>query len=148
MLALAFAHASSLLFLSETNFARFIFALIGRKPAKVSRLGADPTWKAMWRLIRGWVCHNHKLYYTYSIGCAFLVYQMWWNICVGYYRQRNAHRSLAFAQQKEREWEINKPKEEEYDDEDYGDEGGEEAPAEGGEEAAAEEGGDDADDDE
>merc|ERR1712060_134404 len=49
----------------------------------------------MWRLIRSYVCHNHKIYY----------------------RQRNAHRSLAFAQNAEREWELIKPKEEEYDDE-------------------------------
>ena len=111
---------------------------IGRKPQKVSRLGADPTWKAMWRLIRGWVCHNHKVYYTYSIFCAFAVYQFWWYTMVGYYRQRNHHRSLAWAQQKEREWELNKPKEEEYDDEED-EEGGEEAPAE---EGGAAEGGD------
>ena len=48
--------------------------LQGRKPAKVSRLGADPTWKSMWRLIRSWVCHNHKVYYTMSIFWAFAVY--------------------------------------------------------------------------
>ena len=95
----------------------------------MSRLGADPTWKAMWRLIRSWVCHNHKIYYTYSIGVAFAVYQFWWYSMVGYYRQRNAHRSLAFAQMKEKEWELNKPKEEEYDDEEE-EEG--EAAAEGG----------------
>ena len=106
--------------------------MIGRKPAKVSRLGADPTWKAMWRLIRSWVCHNHKVYYTYSIGCAFLTYQFWWYTMVGYYRQRNAHRSLEFAQQKEREWELNKPKEEEYDDEEDESEEEGEAPAAGG----------------
>ena len=102
----------------------------------------------MWRLIRTWVCHNHKVYYTVSIFWAFATYQFWWYTLVGYYRQRNEHRSLEHAIQREKEWEINKPKEEEYDDEDYGDEGGEEAAAEGGEEAAAEEGGDDADDDE
>ena len=102
---------------------------IGRKPAKVTRLGADPTWKAMWRLIRSWICHNHKIYYTYSIGVAFGVYQFWWYSMVGYYRQRNAHRSLEYAQNAEREWEINKPKEEEYDDEDDAEEV---AAAEGG----------------
>ena len=99
----------------------------------MTRLGADPTWKAMWRLIRSWVCHNHKIYYTFSIGVAFAVYQFWWYSMVGYYRARNAHRSLEFAQQKEREWEINKPKEEEYDDE----EEEEEAAAEGGDDAPA-----------
>ena len=106
--------------------------LLGRKPAKVWRIGADPTWKATWRLIRSWICHNHKVYYTCSIGVAFGVYQFWWYTLVGYYRQRNHHRSLEFAIQKEKEWEINKPKEEEYDEEDYGDEAGEAAAAEGG----------------
>jgi len=91
----------------------------------------------MWRLIRSWVCHNHKVYYTVSIFWAFAVYQFWWYTIVGYYRQRNAHRSLAFAQKKEAEWEINKPKEEEYDDED---DEGDEAAAEGGDAGA--EGGD------
>ena len=83
-------------------------------------------------MIRSWVCHNHKVYYTYSIGCAFLTYQFWWYTMVGYYRQRNAHRSLEFAQQKEREWELNKPKEEEYDDEEDESEEEGEAPAAGG----------------
>ena len=58
---------------------------------------------------------------------------------VGYYRARNEHRSLKWAIQKEKEWDLIKPKEEEYDDEDdEGEEaaGGEEAPAgdEGGDE--------------
>ena len=58
---------------------------------------------------------------------------------VGYYRARNEHRSLKWAIAKEKEWDLIKPKEEEYDDEDdEGEEaaGGEEAPAgdEGGEE--------------
>ena len=109
---------------------------IGRKAAKVSRLGADPTWKSMWRLIRTWVCHNHKVYYGVSITWAFLVYQFWWNTTVGYYRQRNHHRSIQFAIKAEQEWELIKPKEEEYDEEEYGDEAGE-APA------AEEAGGDD-----
>ena len=83
----------------------------------MTRLGADPTWKAMWRLIRSYVCHNHKIYYSYSIFVAFAMYNFWWYTLVGYYRQRNAHRSLAFAQKAEAEWELIKPKEEEYDDE-------------------------------
>ena len=112
---------------------------IGRKPAKVSFLGADPTWKATWRLIRSWVCHNHKVYYTVSIFWAFAIYQAMWYSMVGYYRARNEHRSLKWAIAKEKEWDLIKPKEEEYDDEDdEGEEaaGGEEAPAgdEGGEE--------------
>lgn len=117
--------------------------LSGRKPAKVSRLGADPTWKAMWRMIRSYICHNHKVYYTYSILVAVGVYNFWWNMLVGYYRQRNHHRSLDFAIQKEKEWDLIKPKEEEYDDEEEEEEGAEEAPAEG----APAEGGDDGDED-
>ena len=89
----------------------------------------------MWRLIRTWVCHNHKVYYTVSIFWAFATYQFWWYTLVGYYRQRNHHRSLEVAIQREKEWEINKPKEEEYDDEEEEEgeaaEGGE-APADGG----------------
>ena len=55
-------------------------------------------------MIRSWVCHNHKLYYTYVILCAMGVYNFWWNTCVGYYRRRNHHRSLEFAIQREKEW--------------------------------------------
>ena len=76
------------------------------------------------------------------VACG--VYNFWWNTCVGYYRRRNYHRSLDFAIQKEKEWELIKPK----DDDDYGDEDyGEEAPAEGGdaEGGAAEGGGGDGD---
>jgi hypothetical protein len=108
---------------------------VGRKPAKVSRLGADPTWKAMWRLIRSNICHYHKVYYTVTICWAVLVYQFWWHTCVGYYRQRNYHRSLEYAQKREAEWELNKPKEDEYGEEDDSEE---EAPAEGAEAEAAE----------
>lgn len=95
---------------------------LGRKPQKVTRFGADPTVKATWRFIRSWICHNHKLYYSYVIACSFLVYQFWWYTCVGYYRRRNEHRSLQWAIQKEKEWDLIKPKEEEYDDEDYDEE--------------------------
>ena len=107
-----------------TNF----YIQIGRQAPKVSRLGADPTWKATWRFIGRWVCQNHKLYYTYVIGVAWGVYNFWWYTMVGYYRQRNHHRSLEYAIQKEKEWELIKPKD---DDEDYYDEEGEES--EGGE---------------
>ena len=89
-------------------------------------------------MVRSWICHNHKLYYTYVILCAMGVYNFWLNTCVGYYRRRNYHRSLEFAIQREKEWQLNKPKEEdEYGEEDYG----EEAPAEGGEAPAEGEGG-------
>jgi hypothetical protein len=89
----------------------------GRRPAKVSRLGADPTWKAMWRFIRTWVCHNHKLYYTYIVLTACGLYNFWWHTCVGYYRQRNHHRSLEYAIQQEKEWDLIKPKDDDDDDE-------------------------------
>ena len=96
-------------------------------------MGADPTWKASWRFIGRWVCQNHKMYYTYVVGCAFLVYEFWWYSMVGYYRARNHHRSLEWAIQAEKEWEKNKPAEEdEYGDEEYGDEAGGDAAAEGG----------------
>ena len=75
------------------------------------------------------------------------VYNFWWNTCVGYYRRRNHHRSLEFAIQKEKEWQLIKPK----DDDDYGDEDyGEEAPAEGEAPAEAEggEGGGDGEEEE
>jgi len=90
---------------------------LARKPQKTTFFSRDPTIKATWRLIRSWVCHNHKLYYSYVICVAFLAYQFWWNMCVGYYRRRNHHRSLAVAIQREKEWDLIKPKEEEYDEE-------------------------------
>jgi hypothetical protein len=46
-----------------------------------------------------------------------LVYQFWWYTCIGYYRRRNHHRSLPVAIQREKEWDLIKPKEEEYDEE-------------------------------
>jgi len=99
--------------------SNFVRTILGRKPQKVSRFGASPVNKAAWRLVRSWVCHNHKLYYTYVILCAFGLYQFWWYTCIGYYRRRNHHRSLPYAQMMEKEWQLNKPKDE---DEDYGEE--------------------------
>ncbi len=90
---------------------------IGRKPARTTFFSRDPTVKATWRFIRSWICHNHKLYYAYVLLCGFLAYQFWWYTCVGYYRRRNHHRSLPVAIQREKEWQLNKPKEEEYDEE-------------------------------
>merc|ERR1711935_746636 len=95
---------------------------LGRKPARVSRLGADPTWKGMWRFIRTWVCHNHKLYYTYVLSCALGLYLFWWHTLVGFYRQKNAHRSLEWAMNAEKEWEANKPPEDDDDDDEEEDE--------------------------
>jgi hypothetical protein len=37
------------------------------------------------------------MYYSYVIACAFTVYQFWWYTCIGYYRRRNDHRSMAWA---------------------------------------------------
>jgi hypothetical protein len=64
---------------------------IGRKPQKVTRFGADPTVKAFWRFIRSWVCHNHKLYYSYVVLSAIGVYNFWYMVLIGYYRTRNHH---------------------------------------------------------
>ena len=81
--------------------------------------------------------------------CALGLYQFWWHACVGYYRARNHHRSLEWAIQKEKEWDLIKPKEEEYDDEDDEEEAGEAAAEEGAtEEAPADAGDADEDEDE
>ena len=91
---------------------------IGRQPAKVTKFGADPTVKASWRFIRRWVCHNHKVYYTWMMLQAFLVYTVFFNGFVGYYKKRNYHRSLPVAIEREEQWAINKPKDEDdYDEE-------------------------------
>ena len=111
-------------------YLTYFDCILVRKPPKVGRFGADPNVKLFWRTVRSWICHNHKLYYTYVLLVACGVYNFWWNTCVGYYRRRNYHRSLEFAIQAEKEWDLIKPKD---DDEDYGEEEGEEeAPAEGG----------------
>ena len=83
----------------------------------VGRLGADPRYKAMWRMIRSWICHNHKVYYSYVIFVGFAAYQFWWYQIVGYYRRRNHHRSLPFAIQAEKDYQATIPPEPEYDDE-------------------------------
>lgn len=95
----------------------FIITIIGRKLAKSTRFSADPTVKATWRFLRSWVCHNHKIYYSYVIGVAFGVYNFWWYTLVGYYRRRNEHRSLRHAILREKEWALIKPKEEEEEEE-------------------------------
>ena len=91
--------------------------VLGRKPQKVSRFGADPRVKGFWRFIRSWVCHNHKAYYTYIIICAMGLYNFWSMALVGYYQQRNHHRSLEVAIQAEKEWDLIKPKDDDDDDE-------------------------------
>jgi len=89
----------------------------GRRPQKITRIGADPTWKASWRFIRSWICHNHKLYYTYILLTSMLTYNFWWYVCVGYYRSRNHERSLEYAIQAEKEWQLIKPKDDDDEDE-------------------------------
>ena len=76
--------------------------------------------------------------------CSLLVYNFWWQTIIGYYRRRNYERSLDFAIQKEKEWQLIKPKEEEEEEEDYGAEvpaaeTAEATPAEGGSDGADEE---------
>jgi hypothetical protein len=46
-----------------------------------------------------------------------LTYNFWWYVCVGYYRSRNHERSLEYAIQAEKEWQLIKPKDEDDDDE-------------------------------
>ena len=70
------------------------------------------------------------MYYSLVILNACAVYQFWWHTCVGYYRRNNHHRSLEVAIQREKEWDLIKPKDDDYGDEDYGEE---EAAAEAGE---------------
>lgn len=88
----------------------------------MTRLGADPRFKAFWRFIRCWVTHNHKFWYTWVIICAFGVFNFWETVLIGYYRNRNYERSMGYAQMMEAEWEKNKPPEEEDDDDDEEDE--------------------------
>ena len=80
-------------------------------------MGASPTWKASWRFCRSWLCHNHKLFYTYVVFCSFVLYQTFFATFIGYYRHRNHHRSIEWAIQAEKEYQLIKPKEVEYDDE-------------------------------
>ena len=91
-----------------------------------------------WRFIRRWVCHNHKIYYSYVILTSLLVYNFWFSVIVGYYRSKNYHRSLPYAIQREEEWQANKPDED--DDDLFGDDDEDD---EDEEEGATEEDGDD-----
>jgi hypothetical protein len=52
------------------------------------------------------------------IFCAFAVYNFWWYTIIGHYRRINNHCSLEYAIQREKEWALNKPKEED----EYGEE--------------------------
>lgn len=68
---------------------RTLIYAVERKPQKITRFGADPKVKSFWRFVRSWICHNHKLYYTYVMVVALSAYNFWWYTLVGYYRQRN-----------------------------------------------------------
>ena len=46
------------------------------------------------------------------------LYNFWYYMIIGTYKQRNAHRSLETALKLEREWQLNKPKDDDDDDED------------------------------
>ena len=68
-------------------------------------------------MIRSWVCHNHKAYYSYVVLTACGVYCAWSAALIGYYQQRNHHRSLDVAIENERFYQANKPAEDDDDDE-------------------------------
>jgi hypothetical protein len=84
----------------------------------------------MWRGIGTYVCQNQKVYYTYVLFMAFAFYNSVWQMVIGLYRRRNYHRSLPVAIQREKEWDLIKPKDE--DDEDEEDEEEEEVATTGG----------------
>jgi len=91
--------------------------VLGRKPQKSTRFGSDPIVRSFWRFVRRWITHNHKLYYTYVILSALVVANFWEYTIVNSYRRNNHHRSLEWAIQKEKEWQLNKPKEEDEEEE-------------------------------
>ena len=61
---------------------------------------------------------------------AWAVYQLYEAVIVGYYVNRNYHRSLEYAIMREEEWQKNKPADE---DDDFFDDDEEEGGEEGGE---------------
>ena len=69
-------------------------------------------------MIRVWVTHNHKIYYSYIFLCAIGMYNFWYAALIGYYQNRNHHRSLPVAIQAEKEWDLIKPKDDDDGDED------------------------------
>mmetsp|Transcript_11717 Transcript_11717/g.10351 ORF Transcript_11717/g.10351 Transcript_11717/m.10351 type:complete len:147 (+) Transcript_11717:3-443(+) len=116
---------------------------LGRQAQKVTNIGRSAAYKHFWRFTRRWVCHNHKLYYSYIILSALAVYNVYFAVVVGYYRSKNYTRSMEYAIMREEEWQKNKPAED--DDEWFGDDDEE---GDDEEEGAAEDAGDDEDDDE
>ena len=81
-------------------------------------------YKASWRFIRSWVCHNHKTYYSLVLLTAIAMNYVMQTSAISYYQGRNYTRSLPYAIQREQEWAKNKPaeEEEEYGDDEEGDE--------------------------
>ena len=82
---------------------------VGRKQSLIT---TSNTQKAFWRGVRTWVCHNHKLYYSWVIFCGFSVYNFWAYVLINYYQNRNYHRSLRVAELLEREYQAKKAAEE------------------------------------
>ena len=74
------------------------------------------------------------------------VYQLYYAMVVGYYVNRNHHRSLEYAIMRENEWQKNKPADD--DDDLFGDDDEEEDEAEAGDAANGDAAADDDDDDE
>ena len=75
-------------------------------------------YKNFWRLIRTWITHNHKAYYTFVLMSALGLYNFWYFVIIEMrYKKINHHRSLAWALQNEREYQANKPAEDDDDDE-------------------------------
>ena len=56
------------------------------------------------------------MYYTYVLSTALLVYNFWWAVIIGQYRMINDKRSLEYALQQEKEWDLIKPKDDDDDD--------------------------------
>ena len=72
------------------------------------------------------------------------MYQLYYSIIVGYYVNRNYHRSLDYAILREQEWQKNKP----ADDDDLFDDDEEEGDEEGAEEGEEKSSGDEDEDEE
>jgi hypothetical protein len=94
----------------------------------------------MWRGIGVHVCQNQKVFYTYVLFMAFAFYNSVWHFVIGLYRRRNYHRSLPVAIQREKEWDLKKPKDEDDDEDEEEEE--EEVATTGGDSGDAGEGGD------
>ena len=75
-------------------------------------------YKGLWRMIRVWITHNHKAYYSFVLLSAMGLYNFWYYVIIEMrYKSINAHRSLEYAIQQEKEWDLIKPKDDDDDDE-------------------------------